>query len=98
MKKLFYFLLALPLMFVACGEKGDEPKEEPQSKEKLELLSADTMEFECVGGQGEITFLYEGNNLNTNAPSTPTTGKTAFSSLCTPLICTGHNNALYTLA
>lgn len=76
MKKLFYFLLALPLMFVACGEKGDEPKEEPQSKEKLELLSADTMEFECVGGQGEITFLYEGNNLNTNGPSTPTTGKT----------------------
>ena len=75
MKKLFYFLLALPLMFVACGEKGDEPKEEPQSREKLELLSAETMEFECVGGQGEITFLYEGNKLNTNGPSTPTTGK-----------------------
>ncbi|MBO7285368.1 MAG: BACON domain-containing protein, partial [Alistipes sp.] len=76
MKKLFYFLLALPLLFVACSEKGDEPKEEPQSKEKLELTSAETMEFECVGGQGEITFLYEGNNLNTNGPSTPTTGKT----------------------
>lgn len=76
MKKLFYFLLALPLAFVACSEKGDEPKDEPQSKESLELTSAETMEFECVGGQGEITFLYEGNNLNTNGPSTPTTGKT----------------------
>lgn len=76
MKKLFYFLLALPLAFVACSEKGDEPKEEPQSKEKLELTSAETMEFECVGGQGEIGFHYEGNNLNTNGNSQLTPGKT----------------------
>ena len=76
MKKLFYFLLALPLAFVACSEKGEEPKDEPQSKESLELTSAETMEFECVGGQGEITFLYEGNNLNTNGNSQLTSGKT----------------------
>ena len=76
MRKLFYFLLAMPLAFVACSEKGEEPKDEPQSKESLELTSAETMEFECVGGQGEITFLYEGNKLNTNGPSTPTPGKT----------------------
>ena len=76
MRKLFYFLLALPLAFVACSEKGEEPKDEPQSKESLELTSAETMEFECVGGQGEITFLYEGNNLNTNGNSQLTPGKT----------------------
>ncbi len=74
MKKLFYFLLALPLAFVACSETPEIPQDKPQGA-TLELTSAETMEFECVGGQGEITFHYDGNNLNTNGNSQLTPGK-----------------------
>ena len=74
MKKLFYLLLALPLALAACSP--DEPTpQEPTSKEALELTSADTMEFEAEGGQGTITFHYEGNKLNTNGNSQLTEGK-----------------------
>lgn len=75
MKKLFYFLLALPLAFVACSETPEIPQEQPKGA-TLELTSAETMEFDAEGGQGTITFLYDGNNLNTNGNSQLTPGKT----------------------
>ncbi|MBR5104986.1 MAG: hypothetical protein IKU93_00965 [Alistipes sp.] len=74
MKKLFYFLMALPLAFAACNETVDTPTEEPK-KATLELTSAEVMEFEAEGGQGTITFHYDGNNLNTNINTQPSTGK-----------------------
>ena len=74
MKKLFYFLLALPLTFVACGENTEEPQEEPKGA-TLELTSAETMEFDAQGGEGTITFHYDGNMLNTNINTDPSTGK-----------------------
>ena len=74
MKKFLYSLLALPMLFVACGEKAEAPVEEPK-RATLELTSPEIMEFAAEGGQGAITFLYEGNKLNTNGNSEPTTGK-----------------------
>lgn len=75
MKKLFYSLLALPALLVACGENVDTPVEQPKGA-ILELTSAEVMEFAAEGGEGVITFDYDGNNLNTNGSSEPTTGKT----------------------
>ena len=74
MKKLFYSLLALPMLLVACGEPIDTPVEQPKGA-TLELKSAETMEFAAEGGEGAIAFEYDGNNLNTNGNSQPTTGK-----------------------
>ena len=75
MKKLFYSLLALPVLMVACGEKSEAPVEQPKGA-TLELTSAETMEFDAEGGEGTITFDYDGNKLNTNGNSQTTTGKT----------------------
>ena len=64
MRKLFYFLLAMPLAFVACGEHIDEPQDEPKGA-TLELTSAEVIDFEAEGGEGTITFHYDGNNSST---------------------------------
>ena len=74
MKKLFYSLLALPTLLVACGEPIDTPVEEPKQA-TLELTSAKTMEFEAEGGNGQITFKYEAAQINNNGNLQPTTGK-----------------------
>ena len=73
MKKLFYFLMLLP--FVACGEKEPNPNVEEPKGATLELTSAEVMEFDAEGGEGAITFDYDGNSLNTNGNSTPSTGR-----------------------
>ena len=75
MKKFFYSLLALPTLLVACGENVDAPVEQPKGA-TLELTSAEVMEFAAEGGEGVITFDYDGNNFNTNGNSEPITGKT----------------------
>ncbi len=59
MKKLFYSLLALPMLFVACGEGPDAPVEEPKQA-TLELTSDKSVEFAAEGGEGTITFACEG--------------------------------------
>ena len=52
MKKLFYLLLALPLVFAACTEQPDDT---PTQKEyTLEVTSAKVMEFTAEGGEGLI--------------------------------------------
>ena len=74
MRKLFFLLLALPLAFAACETTPDTPQEQPKGA-TLELTSNPTMEFDADGGQGNITFLYDGNNLNTNINTNPSTGR-----------------------
>ena len=52
MKKLFYLVLALPLVFAACTEQPDDT---PTQKEyTLEVTSAKVMEFTAEGGEGLI--------------------------------------------
>lgn len=51
MKKLFYLLLALPLVFAACNETPDTPV---QKEYTLEVTSAKVMEFTVEGGEGLI--------------------------------------------
>lgn len=74
MKKFLYSLLALPMLFVACGEEPDAPVEQPKQP-KLELTSAETMEFDAEGGEGQITFNYTPGQVNENGNLKPTTGK-----------------------
>ena len=74
MRKLFFLLLALPLAFAACETTPDTPQEQPKGA-TLELTSNPTMEFDADGGQGTITFFYDGNNLNTNINTNPSTGR-----------------------
>lgn len=74
MRKLIYLLFALPLAFAACGENIEEPQEQPKGA-TLELTSAEVIDFEAEGGQGVITFHYDGNNINTNINTEPSTGK-----------------------
>ena len=57
LKNLFYFVLALPLVFAAC-EPTEEPT--PEVKEpKLTLTSFSEINFEAEGGQGTITYTLE---------------------------------------
>ena len=57
LKNLFYMLLALPLVFAAC-EPTEEPT--PEVKEpKLTLTSFAEINFEAIGGQGEIKYTLE---------------------------------------
>lgn len=66
LRNLFYALLAVPMVFVACDEA---PVEEPngpnnpggddQKEAVLTLTSEATMEFAAAGGEGEITFTLE---------------------------------------
>ena len=65
----------MPLAFVACGENIEEPQDEPKGA-TLELTSAEVVEFTAEGGEGTIEFHYDGNNLNTNVNTNPSTGKT----------------------
>jgi hypothetical protein len=54
MKKLFYLLLALPMLMVACDP---EPTPEPVEKSyELKLTSEAEMNFEAEGGQGTIKY------------------------------------------
>ena len=60
MKKLFYLLLALPLVFAACEEIDngvDEPAKEYAAE--LTLTSEATLEFPAEGGEGTITYTAE---------------------------------------
>ena len=64
MKKLFYLLLALPLVMVACDPDNPEPTPEPEPKPEvkdpvLTLTSAATLDFTAEGGNGTITYTLE---------------------------------------
>ena len=54
MKKLFALLLLFPLFVVGCNDgNGDEPSKFDPA---LELTSAEVMDFDAEGGEGEITY------------------------------------------
>lgn len=55
MRKLFYLLLALPLVFAAC-DNTEEPTPEPEKKAQLILTSDEVMNFKAEGGQGLIDY------------------------------------------
>ena len=65
LKNLFYLLLALPMVFAACGETEEPapqpgPGPEPQPETPvLTLTSDDILEFEAVGGEGVIEYTLE---------------------------------------
>ncbi len=73
MRKLFYFLLALPLVFAAC-ETPSDPTGTPE-KESLTLSSEEIMEFEAEGGRGSIYFDYNPGKVSNSGDLRPTTGK-----------------------
>ena len=70
MKKLFYSLLALPMLLLACDV--DKPVEQP-GQPSLELQSEATMEFSAEGGEGTIVFAYDFND-KINDYERPTAG------------------------
>ena len=55
MRKLFYLLLALPLVIAAC-EPEPTPEPEPEKKAQLILTSDEVMDFKAEGGQGLIDY------------------------------------------
>lgn len=61
MKKLFYLLLALPMLLAAC-EKTPEPTPEPGPdgpEPELYLVSNGVQYFEAAGGEGDIEYRLE---------------------------------------
>lgn len=67
MKRLFYLLLALPLVFAAC-ENPEEPKPQIEKEAVLTLTSDAEMNFEAEGGEGTITFTAEWKDVTRNTP------------------------------
>ena len=66
MRKLFYLLLALPLVFAAC--EPDTPEQEVEKEAVLTLTSDAEMNFEAEGGEGVITFTAEWKDVTRNSP------------------------------
>lgn len=66
MKRLFYLLLALPLVFAAC--EPDTPEQEVEKEAVLTLTSDAEMNFEAEGGEGVITFTAEWKDVTRNSP------------------------------
>ena len=59
LKNLFYFLLALPLVFAACGE-NPEPEPVPEVKDPVLTLTCDNpLVFEAEGGEATIAYAIE---------------------------------------
>ena len=66
MKRLFYLLLALPLVFAAC--EPDTPEQEVEKEAVLTLTSEAEMNFEAEGGEGVITYTAEWKDVTRNSP------------------------------
>ena len=66
MKKLFYLLLALPLVFAAC--EPDTPEQDVEKEAVLTLTSDAEMNFEAEGGEGVITYTAEWKDVTRNSP------------------------------
>ena len=59
LKNLFYFLLALPLVFAACGE-NPEPEPVPEVKDPVLTLTCDNpLVFDAEGGEATIAYAIE---------------------------------------
>ena len=66
MKKLFYLLLALPLVFAAC--EPDTPEQDVEKEAVLTLTSEAEMNFEAEGGEGVITYTAEWKDVTRYSP------------------------------
>ena len=58
LKNLFYFLLALPLVFAACENPSEEPTPEVKNP-VLTLTSSNEINFGAEGGEATITYTLE---------------------------------------
>ena len=58
MKKFFYFLLALPLVFAACGNEP-EPEPKPVVKDPVLNVTETTLDFVAEGAEGTIHYSVE---------------------------------------
>ena len=58
MKKFFYFLLALPLVFAACGNEP-EPEPQPVVKDPVLNVTETTLDFVAEGAEGTIHYSVE---------------------------------------
>ena len=58
MKKFFYFLLALPLVFAACGNEP-EPEPQPVVKDPVLNVTETTLNFVAEGAEGTIHYSVE---------------------------------------
>lgn len=74
MKKFFYLLMALPLLFVACDGKEPTPQPTPE-KASLTLTSDEVVEFDAEGGEDTITFTYDGGTITGNDSLIGTNGQ-----------------------
>ena len=71
MRKLFYLLLAMPLVFAAC-EDPEQGVDQPADKEyaaELTLTSEATLEFEAEGGEGVITYIAQMVEVTRESPA-----------------------------
>ena len=67
MKKFFYFLLALPLVFAAC-ENTEEPK--PEVKDPVLNVTETTLDFVAEGAEGTIHYSVENAAEGTEVEAT----------------------------
>lgn len=67
MKKFFYFLLALPLAFVACNDP-EEPK--PAQKDPVLNVTETTLDFGAEGAEGTIHYAVENAVEGTDVTAT----------------------------
>ena len=58
MKKFFYFLLALPVVFAACGNEP-EPEPQPVVKDPVLNVTETTLDFVAEGAEGTIHYSVE---------------------------------------
>ncbi len=70
-KQLFYLLLALPLLAVACNEEPEVKPTPAPAEAELNITSATSVDFTADGGNGEITYelknAVEGTKLTAEA-------------------------------
>lgn len=63
MRKLYILLVALPLIFSACNTYDDSSVMPEPIKRSLTLTSESVVEFTAEGGEGLITYDYQGGAI-----------------------------------
>ncbi len=66
MRKFFYFLLALPLVFTACNNEDEPTPTHKPEQPSLKLTSEAVVEFPAEGGENVITYTYDAGDVGAN--------------------------------